>query len=171
MMTVSDVLKQGVEAGAVPGVVAAAATVNGPLMAAAFGKRDLATGAPMTTDTVIRIASMTKAVAGTCAMQFVEQGLLELDSPISSVLPELASIQVLDGFDSAGKAKLRAPTRPVTLRHLLTHTSGFAYSALNANIDRYQKQYGIPPFESRLNASLRIPLAFDPGEQWEYGIG
>jgi methyl acetate hydrolase len=87
------------------------------------------------------------------------------------VLPELANIEVLDGFDSSGKAKLRAPKRPVTLRHLLTHTSGFSYSALNANIDRYQKEHGIPPFESRMNASLKIPLAFDPGEQWEYGIG
>src|SRR5579871_5590848 len=122
--TVRNVLKRGVEAGDVPGVIAAAANAKGSLFAAAFGKRDLATGATMTTDTMVRIASMTKAVASTCAMQLVEQGLLEVDGPISSVLPELASVQVLDGFDSSGKAKLRPPRRPVTLRHLLTHTSG-----------------------------------------------
>jgi methyl acetate hydrolase len=168
---ISTVLKRGFEAAEIPCVVAAAATIDGPIFAAAFGKRNLDTNAEMTTDTIIQIASMTKAVAGACAMQLVERGQLELDSPISTVLPDLSEVQVLDGFDSQGEPKLRAPKRPITLRDLLTHTSGFTYGALNASIDRYVKKLGIPTPDSRLNASLKVPLAFDPGAKWEYGIG
>ena len=91
----------------------------------AFGTRDLATGAPMTTDTVVWIASMTKAVTGACAMQLVEQGKLSLDGDIATVLPELGRVQVLEGFDADGKPRLRAPKRGITLRDLLTHTVGF----------------------------------------------
>src|SRR5207245_130763 len=112
----SSLLRRGVEKGDVHCVVAAAATTKGPFFADAFGKRDIASGAEMRTDTVIRIASMTKAVVGACAMQLVEQGRLQLDSPISAVLPELAGVQVLDGFDADGEPILRAPKRPVTLR-------------------------------------------------------
>ena len=120
---ISEVLRRGFEGAELPCVVAAAATTDGPIFATALGKRSLETNAEMTTDTIIQIASMTKAIAGTCAMQLVEQGKLVLDDPISTVLPNLAKIQVLDGFSSDGEPKLRPPKRPVTLRHLLTHTS------------------------------------------------
>ena len=141
---ISSVLRRAADAGDVPGVVATAANADGVIFEGAFGTRDLATGAPMTTDTVVWIASMTKAVTGACAMQLVEQGKLSLDGDIGKVLPELGRVQVLEGFDADGKPRLRSPKRGITLRHLLTHTSGFAYNIWNADIARYLEATGTP---------------------------
>ena len=163
-------LRQAVEAGDVPGVVAAAATADGAMFEAAFGTRDLATGAPMTQDTVVWIASMTKAITGACAMQLVERGKLSLDGDLADVLPELGRVQVLEGFDAAGVPRLRAPKRAITLRHLLTHTSGHAYDMWNADIARYMEATGTPGITTCRHAALTLPLMSDPGERWEYGI-
>jgi CubicO group peptidase (beta-lactamase class C family) len=167
---ISSVLRRAAETGDVPGVVAAAANADGVFFEGAFGKRDLATDAPMTTDTVVWIASMTKAITGACAMQLVEQGRLSLDGDIAAVLPELGRLQVLDGFDDDGKPRLRAAGHGITLRHLLTHTTGFAYDMWNADIARYLEVTGTPSIITCRNAALRLPLVFDPGEKWEYGI-
>ena len=163
-------LRAAAELGDVPGVVATAATADGVIFEAAFGTRDTATGAPMTTDTVVWIASMTKAVTGACAMQWVERGKLSLDADIAGVLPELGRVQVLEGFDPDGKPRLRAPRRAITLRHLLTHTAGYAYDMWNADIGRYMEATGTPGIISCKNAALQLPLVADPGEKWEYGI-
>ncbi len=163
-------LRRAAESGDIPGVAAAAATRDGVIFEGAFGTRDLATGAPMTPDTVVWIASMTKAITGACAMQLVEQGKLALDGEIAAVLPELGRVQVLDGFDPNGNPRLRAPKRPITLRHLLTHTSGFTYDIWNADMGRHMEAAGIPGIISCQNAALTTPLVFDPGEKWEYGI-
>ena len=168
---VSDLLKRATDAGDVPGVVVAAATADGPIFEAGFGVRDVASGAPMTADTVVWIASMTKAVTGACAMQLVEQGRLSLDRPIATVLPELGNAQVLEGFASDGSPRLRPANRPITLRHLLTHTSGFVYDIWNPEMGRYLEKTGTPGIISCANAALSIPLLFDPGERWDYGIG
>src|SRR5262245_4203822 len=122
---IDAVLRRAVEAKEVPGVVATAATDKAILYEGAFGTRDLARGPEMTADTIFRLASMTKAVTSVAAMQLVEQGKLQLDQPIGNVLPELAASQVLEGFDDAGAPRLRPAKRPITLRHLLTHTAGF----------------------------------------------
>jgi methyl acetate hydrolase len=167
---IAEPLRQAAAAGDIPGVAAAAATAGGVIFEDAFGTRDLATGAPMTADTVVWIASMTKAVTGACAMQLVEQGRLSLDGDIAATLPELGRARVLDGFDDTGQPKLRAPKRPLTLRHLLTHTSGFVYDMWNADMVRYLAATGTPGIISCQNAALTVPLVADPGEQWEYGI-
>jgi CubicO group peptidase (beta-lactamase class C family) len=125
---------------------------------------------PMTADTVFWIASMTKAITGTAAMQLVEQGKVNLDSPASHWVPDLARAQVLDGWDADGQPRLRAPKRAITLRHLLTHTAGFSYDLWNADLVRYQALKGIPGVGSCKNIALTTPLMFDPGERWEYGI-
>jgi methyl acetate hydrolase len=163
-------LRRAAEAGDIPGVVAAAATNDGVIFEGAFGTRDLATGAPMTPDTVVWIASMTKAVTAACAMQLVERQKLSLDGDIAAVLPELGRVQVLDGFDPAGQPQLRAPRRPITLRHLLTHTAGFTYDIWNADMARHMEGAGIPGIITCQNAALTTPLVADPGEKWEYGI-
>src|SRR3989441_12034691 len=92
----------------------------------AFGMRNLEKGASMTLDTVVWIASMTKAITAAAAMQLVERGKLGLERPAREVVPEVAAAKVLEGFDAAGKPRLREPKRPITLRHLLTHTAGFS---------------------------------------------
>lgn len=163
-------LRRVADSGDVPGVAAAAATKDGVIFQGGFGTRDLATGAPMTADTVVWIASMTKAITATCAMRLVERGQLSLDDDIAAVLPELGRAQVLEGFDADGKPRLRAAARAITLRHLLTHTSGHAYDMWNADIRRYIEVTGMPGVISCKNAALLLPLASDPGEKWEYGI-
>lgn len=166
----SFVLRGPAESGAIPGVAAAAADVSGTIFEAGFGKRDVGSDAPMTTDTVVWIASMTKAVTAACAMQLVEQRKLSLDEPIATVLPELGRVQVLEGFDAAGKPRLRPARRAITLRHLLTHTAGFAYDLWNTDIARYMEVTGTPGIITCQNAALSLPLIADPGERWEYGI-
>jgi CubicO group peptidase (beta-lactamase class C family) len=124
----------------------------------------------MTVDTVVWIASMTKAITATAAMQLVERGKLALERPASEVVPGLSEAKVLEGFDAAGKPRLRAPKRPITLRHLLTHTAGFAYEIWVPAIIQYQAATGTPGITSCTNAALTTPLLFDPGDRWEYGI-
>lgn len=167
---VDSLLTKATDAGDVPGVVAMATNRNGTQYEGAFGKRILGQDAAMTTDTVVWIASMTKALTGACAMQMVERGKLDLESPASKWVPDLASVEVLEGFDAAGKPRTRKPKRPVTLRHLLTHTAGFSYEIWSGDIQRYQQAHNLPGITTCQNAALRTPLLFDPGERWDYGI-
>ena len=167
---VDQVLERAVDAGEVPGVVALAADDSGVIYSGAFGKRVVGQDAEMTLDTEVWIASMTKAVTSVAAMQLVEQGSISLDEPISNHLPELAAVPVLDGFDANGAPVLRAPRRPITLRHLLTHTAGFVYNIWNADMLHYQEHTRIPGIIECKNATLQLPLAFDPGDRWDYGI-
>jgi methyl acetate hydrolase len=138
------VLHNAVANGDVPGVVAAATDRDGTIYEGGFGERVLGSGVAMTTDTVGWIASMTKALTGTAAMQLVEQGRLELDRPAADWLPQLGETQVLEGFDHAGEPLMRPPRRPITLRHLLTHTAGFSYEIWNEQVIRYQRALGAP---------------------------
>jgi len=167
---VDQVLERAVETGSVPGVVALAANETGVVYQGAFGTREVGSERPMTLDTVVWIASMTKAVTSVAAMQLVEQGRVGLDEPLAERLPELGQVQVLEGFDEAGAPRLRPPRRPITLRHLLTHTAGFTYDIWNADMVRYQEYGQIAGIIECKNVTLQNPLVFDPGERWEYGI-
>ncbi len=167
---VDRVLREATDAGKIAGVVAMAATDKEIIYQGAFGKRDMSKPDAMTLDSVFWIASMTKAVTATAAMQLVEQNKLSLDGPIGKILPDLANRQVLDGFDASGAPKLRAAKRPVTLRHLLTHTAGFCYDIWNSEMGKYMQHAGIPGITTCENKSLTIPLNADPGTKWEYGI-
>jgi CubicO group peptidase (beta-lactamase class C family) len=164
-----DLLRQAVERGVAPGLVAGATGPDGPVYLGAAGQRGVADDTPMSEDTVFWIASMTKALTSVAAMRLVEQGALSLHGPIAEILPELADLRILEGFDAAGTPRLRAATATMTLRHLLTHTSGFAEDVWSADIDRYMHQAGLPPGGMRKLASLRLPLLFEPGTAWHYG--
>jgi len=165
-----SLLKSAVAAGDVPGVIATITTPDKILYEGAFGERAQGQGVAMTMDTVVWLASMTKPIVGAAAMQLVEQGKLSLDEPASKWLPQLAKVKVLTGWDAQGQAVLRAPKSPVTLRHLLTHTAGFTYDIWNADMAKYMKASNIPRAGSGKKAGLDVPLSFDPGTQWEYGI-
>lgn len=141
---------------------------DGVRYARSLGQADASTGAAMAEDTLCQIASMTKALVSLAAMQLVEAGRLSLDAPVGDVLVELADPQVLTGFDAAGQPRLRAAVRPLTLRHLLTHTSGFGYFFIHPEVLQYFGAVGQPAPGSL--ASIRMPLMFDPGERWEYGV-
>ena len=102
---------------------------------------------------------MTKAITSAAAMQLVEQRKLNLDESAFRHLPELQALQVLDGFDSSGKPMLRPATKPVTLRQLLTHTSGFAYDIWHEAMFKFTSSGG----------DATHVLAFEPGSKWQYG--
>jgi CubicO group peptidase (beta-lactamase class C family) len=170
LKTIDASLSEAVERKAMPGLIAMAAGERGLIYEGAFGRRDLATNVAMTPDTVVWIASMTKAITATAAMQLVERGKLALDGPAVTVVPELGAAKVLEGFDAAGQPRLRAPKRPITLRHLLTHTAGYGYEIFSAAIAQYQTATGTPGITTCTNAALTTPLLFDPGDRWEYGI-
>jgi CubicO group peptidase (beta-lactamase class C family) len=160
---IDAILKARVEAGDTPGVVAMAATKDAVIYQGAFGVR--AKGAPvaMSSDTVFAIASMTKLLTSVAAMQLVERDKLTLDEPAARIDPTLDSPQVLDGFDAKGAPQLRSARKPVTLRHLLTHTSGLSYQLWDANVLRYGKI-------ARNNPALpHTALMFDPDTRWAYG--
>src|SRR3954465_13232078 len=166
---IDQILRQKCEAKEIPGVVAIAATGSEVIYQGAFGKRDLSKDDVMTTDSVFWIASMTKAITTAACMQLVEQGKLKLDDPIGKLLPDLASPQVLEGFDAKGEPKLRPAKSPITLRQLMTHTAGFAYDMWNGDMGKYLEKTGTPGIISCLNAALKTPVMSDPGTRWEYG--
>ena len=168
---IDRLLSQSIGARDIPGVVAMAATNEEIVYEAAFGHRLIGDDAAMTTDTVVWIASMTKAVTAIAAMQLVEKREISLDEPASQFIQELSQVQVLDGFDRAGVPRLRNPERAITLRHLLTHTSGFSYPMWNADLARFMEIANVPDISTCKYASLFTPLMFDPGTRWEYGIG
>lgn len=156
--TLQAVLDRAVEQGRVAGITAAAVNRDGTIFEGAAGRARVAAGLAMTVDSVFMIASMTKAITSLAAMQLVEQGALDLDAPASDVLPALAAAQVLSEDGS-----LRSAARPVTLRHLLTHTAGFGNGITSARLERYlaERDGGSP---------VDTPLLFEPGERWQYGV-
>lgn len=168
--TTLDTVLNGVVSGSprVPGVVAMVTDRARDIYSGAAGERVMG-GAPMTEDTVFAIFSTTKAIAGTAALQCVEEGLLDLDAPAREYAPAIGKLQVLDGFDSKGDPILRAPKSDVTTRQLLTHTGGFGYDFFNQNYLRMATDHGQPSVVTCSRASIETPLLFDPGTKWEYG--
>jgi methyl acetate hydrolase len=155
-------LRKAVEDKAVPGVVAMATDRQRTLYQGAFGVADVATGRALTADALFRIASMTKAITTTAAMQLIEQGRFGLDDPVEKYLPAFARLQVFESFDPAtGAYRLHPATRIATVRHLMTHTSGLGYPFTNATVR---------DFKPRPGEDYPVgPLIFDPGERWLYG--
>ena len=165
-----NVLNEAVSRGRIPGVAAAVTHATETLYEGAFGLRVQDQPTPMTLDTVMWIASMTKPLVGAAAMQLVEQGKLKLDEPIARILPEIDAIQVITGWDAQGQPMVRPPKTPMTLRHLMTHTAGFTSDIWSQNSSRFLKLHKLPRAGSGQRNALNIPLSFDPGERWEYGI-
>ena len=166
---IDQILRQKTDAKDIPGVVAIAANSKEVIYQGAFGKRDLSKPDAMTADSVFWIASMTKAITTAGAMQLVEQGKLSLDAPIGKLLPDLASPQVLEGFDAKGEPKLRPAKKAITLRHLMTHTAGFCYNMWNGDMVKYIEKAALPGIITCKNDALKTPLMSEPGTRWEYG--
>jgi CubicO group peptidase (beta-lactamase class C family) len=165
---IDSALRAATRSEEIPGVVALAASDRGLLYEGIFGKRRLGEGTAMTRDTVFRIASMVKLITSVAALQLVEQDKLSLDAPVPDIEPAIGSPQVLDGFDGKGLPQLRPAQRPITLRHLLTHTSGFAYRLWDAKAAHYARSLDLLPAAQR-ELAPPSPLMFDPGARWQYG--
>ncbi|MCX6475156.1 serine hydrolase domain-containing protein [Rhodococcus sp. (in: high G+C Gram-positive bacteria)] len=153
----------------VPGVVAMITDREGNIYEGAAGERALGHGEPMTLDTTFALFSTTKAITGTAVLQCVEEGLLDLDAPAATYVPDIGELKVLDGFDAGGNPVLREPKRDITTRMLLLHTAGFGYDFFNESYNRLSQEHGQPSVITCSKAALTTPLLFDPGEKWEYG--
>ncbi len=120
-------------------------------------------------DTMFRNASMTKAVATTAALQLVEQGRVDLDATVASIVPEFGELQVLDHFKGR-EPVLRAPKTQATVKHLMNHTAGCGYHFLNEKLFAYCTERNFPNPLEGIKQSLSAPLVHDPGTVWEYGV-
>jgi methyl acetate hydrolase len=161
------VLSGGMARLGIPAVAAMAASSERLLYQGAFGTRDSESRLPVKVDSIFAIASMTKAITTTAALQLVEQDKLSLSEPVSRHLPQLATVQVLAGFDSSGKPELRPPATPITLKHLLTHTSGFCYDTWSKEMVEWEAATGSS--FTPATVAPNVPLMFDPGARWQYG--
>ena len=165
---IRDLLDRAVAAGDVPGVASAVGTRQGPIQDVMAGVVRVDAETAVTTDTIFRLASMSKPLTSVAALQLVEQGRLRLDQEVATVLPEFAELQVLDGFDG-DTPRLRPPRRSATVRELLNHTSGLGYFFTNADLLKYHRVAQLST-EDGSRAGLKAPLVADPGTRWEYGM-
>jgi len=158
----STFLKQATDRGDVPGVVVAVVDKNGVLYNEAFGKSSTARNTPMTKDTIFNMASMTKAITSAAIMQLVDEGKLKVDDDVAKYLPKYKDPVVITKFNEAdGTYETRPAKRAITIRHLLTHTSGIGYGFSSPMLAKI--------IEKTKKNELDLPLLFDPGESWAYG--
>jgi len=155
------VLQQAVQQGTVPGVVAIVATRDQILYHHAYGLRDVRGQKPMQENTIFRIASMTKPLTAAAVMLLIEQGKLQLDDPVSKYIPSFANRETVASFDaSSGNLTTRKAASAVRIRHLLSNTSGLAYSFSNTMVAPLQQKTG--------KSAEELPLLYDPGTKWTY---
>jgi len=154
-------LRQTVASNAVPAVVAVIVNREQQIFIDATGKRDVANNVSLTPDAIFQIASMTKPITSLAAMMLYEEGRIGLDDPVAKYLPEYDGVRVLMLFnDQDASFRARPPSRPITIRHLLTHTSGIGYSFSDARLAR---------IDDGKRTLVEIPLLHDPGERFTYG--
>jgi len=167
--SIDAVLESAVAQGALPGVIAVVGDRDGTVYERAIGLLSVDGGRPCRLDTMLALASLTKAITSVAALQLIEQDRLGLDQPVASLLPDFGTLQVLDGFDG-DTPRLRAPASQATIRQLLTHTSGLGYWFTSAELLRYHQLEQIPdPLTGRRAALEEVPLVADPGSAWTYG--
>ncbi|WP_322111196.1 serine hydrolase domain-containing protein [Tistlia consotensis] len=169
--TAADAILKGVVTSEprVPGVVAMVTDRDRNIYEGAAGKRRLDRDDAMSTDSTFALFSTTKAITGTAVLQLVEEGKLDLDAPARRYVPDIGTLQVIEGFDDKGEPRLRAPKRDITTRMLMLHTAGFGYDFFNESYNRLAQEKGQPSVIAASKAALMTPLLFDPGEQWQYG--
>ncbi len=161
----STFLAETVSRGDVPGVVVLVTAPDRVLYHEAFGKMNVAQSVEMRKDAIFRIASMTKAITSVAVMMLVDEGKLRLDDHVAKYLPEFENPQVISRLDlSAGTYETRPATRPITIRQLLTHTSGIGYSWSDPGLALIEKLTG-------KTSPADLPLLNEPGEKWTYGAG
>jgi methyl acetate hydrolase len=154
-------LRQTIADRAVPAVAVVVVNREQQMLLDAAGKRDAEKKADVAADAIFRIASMTKPVTSLAAMMLVEEGKIGLDDPVTKYLPEFERVRVMTAFNDADRtAESRAPARPITIRHLLTHTSGMAYSFIDARLAK---------LDDGKKREFEMPLLHDPGERFTYG--
>jgi methyl acetate hydrolase len=159
---ISTFLKTVTDRGDVPGVAVAVVNKDGVLYNEAFGKSRTLGSIPMAKDTIFNMASMTKPVTSVAIMMLVDEGKLKIDDEVAKYLPKWKDPLVISTFNEAdGSYETRPAKRAITIRHLLTHTSGIGYGFASPMLTKI--------IEKTKKTELDLPLLFDPGDSWAYG--
>jgi CubicO group peptidase (beta-lactamase class C family) len=175
LRNVTNLVRRYVDAGRYPGVISLVARHDKIVHFETYGLMDAERGRPMTPDTVFRIFSMTKPVASVGLMMLYEEGRFQLNDPVSHYLPEFAGLKVFAGGD-ADSYDVREPTRRMTVRDLLMHTSGLVGRNTSTPVgELYLRTMGHGGMTERTLAGMAdilagLPLQVDPGAQWIYSI-
>ncbi len=179
---IDSMLTASVKENEIPGAVALIARHGKIVFYKAYGKADADTGRDFKTDDIFRIASQTKAITATAVMMLWEEGKFQLDDPIAKYIPEFDNPQVLVSFNEADSSYTTRPAAgPVTIRDLLTHTSGIGYGMIDWD-PRFRKIYQkagiIDAFTAKpvlladnIKKLAKLPLHFDPGTHYSYSEG
>ncbi|MGB8492326.1 MAG: serine hydrolase domain-containing protein [Bacteroidales bacterium] len=180
LLRIDNMLRQAVDSGWIAGATGFIARDGKIIYNKAFGVSDLETKTPIHTDDIFRIASQTKAITSIAAMMLFEEGKFLLDDPISKYIPKFAHPQVLDQFNGKDTTYTVVPAkREITVRDLLTHTSGIGYAEIGSpTMNAIYAKAGIPAgfvsekiyLADKMKALARLPLAHQPGEAWTYGL-
>jgi CubicO group peptidase (beta-lactamase class C family) len=174
---VGDYIRNEIATGKIPGAILLIQQHGHPVYSENFGVRDIATGLPMTPDTIFRLYSMSKPITSVAAMMLVEDGKLALGDPVSKYIPDFADMKVgVETRDEHDKPALvlEHVNRPITIEDLLRHTSGITYGfygdsavrKLYANADLFEGDFDNAAFAERI---AKLPLAEQPGTLWDYG--
>ncbi len=171
---IDSALKSFIDSGKIAGVSALIFEKNKETYFNAFGYADREAKIPMDRSTIVRIYSMTKPVTGVALMKLYERGAFQLDDPLSKYAPEFADMKVFKGVDSAGNMILEPVKRPITIRDITRHTAGFAVDTDIPGLRELVRKTDPMNFNTTLNEMAKrlatLPLAFQPGTQWAYGI-
>lgn len=174
---IRDALQADIDKGLVPGAVTLVARRGQIASLDALGYRDREAGAAMKSDTIFRIASMTKPFTSVAAMMLAEEGRLLIADPVSRYIPEFANLEVVVDSDdrSAGKAKTERSRREMSVHDLLRHTSGLTYAHLTGPFLKSRYESASVADEKQTNTEMvgklgRLPLAYQPGTTWQYGV-
>jgi CubicO group peptidase (beta-lactamase class C family) len=166
--TFQKIASDGTRAGAITMIVRDGKIVDWQT----YGSRDRAAGLPMEKDTICRIWSMTKSVTSVAAMILIEEGKLTLNDRVDTYIPEFKTMRVFRG-GTVDDPDLAKPARPMTVKHLLTHTSGLSYGWGEGPIAEFYKRskhFEAPTLQEFARRTARLPLIASPGEQYEYSI-
>lgn len=178
---IDQMCQEAIKDGQIPGVVALVARNGVIVYHKAFGMADNASNRMLKKDDIFRIASQTKAITSTAVMMLWEEGKFRLDDPISKYLPEFKDPQVLDTLYEDGTYGVTPASKEITIRHLLTHTSGIGYGVIDGDerFKRIYKDAGITDLYTTENISIeesvkklaKLPLHHNPGEKFTYSEG
>lgn len=167
--TIDDLLAQAVDRGVAPNLCAVVAGPDGVIYEGGAGRRHPDHDDVVSADTTYRLASMTKMITTVGALQFVEDGRVELDAPVADFVPEFAHLQVLERMDGDTPV-LRPTASAATVRQLITHTSGLTYWFWSPEVYAWESATGTPNVLAGQAAAFTAPLVADPGTRFEYGM-
>lgn len=172
---IKDAMQAYVDDGLLAGVVTMAARDNKLVHSEAVGFRDLEAQAPMTTDAIFRIYSMSKPVTGVALMILYEEGKFRLSDPVEMYIPQMKDLQVYAGLDADGNIIAEEPNHKMTIRELMSHTGGLTYGIFaQSPVDEMYVEAGLldtgDTLEEFADKLGEIPLKHQPGSRWEYSV-